>query len=259
MALKHSSLGSTIVAITGAGSGIGRATAIRLAALETRLVLVGRRLDPLEETAEACGGVDTLVVSTDLTDEEQVDALAARIRERFGKLDGLVNNAGISRPGSIQTMSKSDWDLLLAGNLSSVFLTTQRLLPLLENSDHASVVNVASTLGLTGLKGSVGYCAAKAGVVNFTRAVALDVADAGIRCNAVCPGVIDTPMIRDARDDEMPVEDRVGHLGSLHPMGRIGTPDEVAAAIVSLLDPDSSFTTGAILNVDGGLLAGFRT
>lgn len=237
--------GSRRILITGAGSGIGRATAIRLARGGARVALAGRRGAPLEETAEACGG--GLAVPCDVADEAAVGALAEVIGREWGALDGLVNNAGLAHYAAVEATSLADWNQVLAVNLTGPFLVTRALLPLLRAGDRPSIVMVASTLGLVGLSAAPAYCAAKAGLVNFGRALALAEAGRGVRVNIVCPAIIDTPMV--AGDKE--------RLARVHPVGRLGEPDEVAQVIEQLLAPGPGFLTGSVIAVDGAQTAGF--
>lgn len=247
------------VLITGAGSGIGKALAWRLAASGHRLALLGRLPGPLKEVAGRIGegGVDTLVLEADVSREQEVRAAVERIGSEWGALDGLVNNAGITFFGTIEETPLTDWNRVLEVNLTGPFLVTRECLPWLRRGSQSAVVNVASTLGQVGLARAAAYCAAKAGLVNLTRVLALDHAAEGIRFNAVCPGVVDTPMLAVDRGDHRDAPGRRRDLEQAHPLGRVARPEEIAAAIENLLDPGSSFITGAVLTVDGGMTAGF--
>jgi NAD(P)-dependent dehydrogenase (short-subunit alcohol dehydrogenase family) len=244
------------VLVTGAGGGIGRAVCERLAARGYRLWLVGRRVAPLQATADACGEAVQLD-ALDVTVEGDVEAFARRLAESWEALDGLVSSAGQAHFAPIEKTSLADWNAVLSTNLSGPFLVLKHLLPVLRRGESPSVVHIASTLGLAGLRDASAYCAAKAGLVNFTRAAAVETAADGVRVNAVCPAVVDTPMLDVERGDGVDGAERRRRLGAQHPVGRIARPEEVAAVVTALLDPAASFVTGAAVPVDGGMLAGF--
>ncbi|MDH3285012.1 MAG: SDR family oxidoreductase [Acidobacteriota bacterium] len=247
------------VLITGAGTGIGRAVAKRLARNAARLVLVGRRAAPLEQTAELCetAGGRARIVSADVGDESSVRELLLQTGETLGALDGLVNNAGLAHYGTVEETPPERWNEVHRVNLTGPFLVTRAALPLLRCGDQPAIVNVSSTLGLRALRNAAAYCSSKAGLVNLTRAVAMDHADEGIRCNVVCPGVVATEMSRLDRDDGLDPDERWKQLEAVHPLGRIATPEEIAEVVAFLLSPASSFITGAALPIDGGMTAGF--
>jgi NAD(P)-dependent dehydrogenase (short-subunit alcohol dehydrogenase family) len=245
--------------VTGAGSGIGRATAVRLAAGGARVALVGRRRDPLEETAGLCRevGGEPLVCPADVTRVDAVDAVVGAAGARWGALDALVCSAGMAFYAGVEATSPEAWDEVLRVNLTAPFFVARAALPWLRRGDAASVVMVASTLGLTGLRGAAAYCAAKAGLVNFARALAIEEAAAGVRVNVVCPGVVDTPMLDTPREGSRSREERIERLAAAHPLGRIGRPEDIAAVIAGLLAKDAAFVTGAVVVADGGQSAGF--
>lgn len=246
------------VLVTGAGSGVGRAVALALAARGARVALLGRREEWLHETARRIAGAGTLVVPADVTDEMALATVITTVGEQFGALDGLVNAAGVAHFASIESTDRATWAHVLDTNLTGPFLVLRAALPWLRRGDRAAVVNVASTLGLVGLAQASAYSAAKGGLVNWTRAVAVELASQGVRVNAVAPGVIDTPMLDTPRGDPAELAAHRARLAATHPLGRIARAEEIAAMIVTLLDPDSSFITGSIVVVDGGQTAGFR-
>lgn len=235
--------------ITGGGTGIGLATARILVDSGAAVGLVGRRRAPLEE-AVADLSDDCFWLEGDVSDPSVARQLAARIGERWGRLDGLVNNAGIATMGELEATSEEDWDLTFAVNVRGPFLVSRALLPMLRDGGGA-IVNVSSTLAEGAIPGMAAYNASKAALNQLTRSLALEVAPS-VRVNAVMPAVVDTP-IHAGRG--MSPED-VQSLGEMHPMKRVGNPDDVAHAVVFLLSDRSAWTTGAILPVDGGILAG---
>ena len=241
--------GAPVAVVTGAGSGIGRATALRLAADGHRVTLAGRRRPALQETAELIGGPDTLVTVCDVTDADAVRAMAAATDSAFGRIDVVVNNAGISLSSAFDRVTLTAWRAVMATDVESVVLVTQAALPfLLERG--GSVVNVASVAGLGGDAGMSGYNAAKGALVNLTRSLAVELAGRGVRVNAVAPSLTST----DATAD-IPAEDVAEFLRRI-PMGRAAEPAEVADVIAFLAGPDARFVTGVVLPVDGGLRAG---
>ncbi|UCF66602.1 MAG: SDR family oxidoreductase [Acidobacteriota bacterium] len=245
--------------VTGAGSGIGRAVAIKLAARGGRIGLVGRRRKPLEQTAESCAqaGGRGIALPADVADEEQIVPVIESFGREWGGLEGLVNNAGHASYGTIETTSIGEWQRLFAVHVTGAFLVSRAALAWLRRGQQPAIVNVASNLGLVGLRGAAAYCAAKAALINLTRAMALDHAAEGIRVNAACPGAVRTDMLLADRGDGVDGEQRLQRLARVHPLGRVAEPDEVADVIVRLLAPELSFVTGAVIAVDGGSSAGF--
>jgi NAD(P)-dependent dehydrogenase (short-subunit alcohol dehydrogenase family) len=234
-----------VVVVTGAGSGIGRATARAFAASGAQVVLVGRRLEPLVET----GAGEPLVAS--VTD---ADEIVEFVRSRYGRLDVLVNNAGIVRGGPLGTITSADVSDLLATNLVAPLMLTQAALPLLPSG--GVVVNVSTAIGQRGWPNNSVYPAAKAALESLTRSWAVELAPRGVRVVAVAPGGIATSIGTNqgwsAEQVAATREWQVAHT----PLGRLGQPDEVAWAIVQLASPEAGFVTGAVLSVDGGALVG---
>ncbi|MFD5006303.1 glucose 1-dehydrogenase [Streptomyces mutabilis] len=239
--------------VTGAASGIGRATALAFARAGARVALADLSGDGLCETArliDAAGG-DALAITCDVTSEDDVQAAVDRTVERFGSLDAAFNNAGVEQPVQpAADTAKSDWDRILGVSLTGAFLCTRaQVRQMLRQDGGGAIVNVSSGAGVKGFPGQAAYAAAKHGIVGFTRSAALDHAAQGIRINAVCPGIIDTEMIR--RFGDTRPGGREGLIAD-EPVGRLGTPEEIASAVLWLCSADAAFTTGTALVVDGG-------
>jgi meso-butanediol dehydrogenase / (S,S)-butanediol dehydrogenase / diacetyl reductase len=237
-----------IALVTGGGSGIGAATARRLADEGATVVITGRRLRNLEEVAALPTSGRMTPKQLDVTDAAAVRSVVAGIVEEFGRLDVVVNNAGIGPSGTIEQTTDADWHDMIATVLSGAFHTSKAALPHLK-STKGNIVNVSSVSGLGGDWGAASYNAAKGGLTNLTRALALDHAASGIRVNAVAPSLTRTDMT--ARVDADPVL-FAGFMDRL-PVGRAAEPAEVAAAIAFLASDDAAFVNGVILPVDGGL------
>jgi NAD(P)-dependent dehydrogenase (short-subunit alcohol dehydrogenase family) len=234
-----------VVLVTGAGSGIGRVTARAFAARGARVVLVGRRLEPLVET-----GVGEPLVA----DVAEADRIVEFVESRYGRLDVLVNNAGIVRGGALGSLRSSDVSDLLATNLVAPIMLTQAVLPLL--SAGSVVVNVSTAIGQRGWAGNSVYPAVKAALDSLTRSWALELAPRGVRVVAVAPGAIATPIaVNQGWSPEKIAEVRKWQLEHT-PLGRVGEPDEVAWAIVQLASAEAGFVTGVVLPVDGGAVVG---
>ncbi len=247
--------GDRVVAITGAGSGIGRATALAFAQRGARLALLD--LDPagLTETEALLGTPDHLAQPCDVADVGSITDAFGRIHDRFGHLDVLVNNAGINppAPGSLE-IDEALYDRIMDVNAKGIFFCAQAAVKAIGTGGGA-IVNLASVSGMVGWGGTSVYSASKGAVIALTKFLAIELAPRGIRVNAVCPGSIRTPMV-ESNLRRLPDPERAWkETASIHPLGRVGTPEEVADAIVFLASPRSSFVTGTCLVVDGGLTA----
>jgi NAD(P)-dependent dehydrogenase (short-subunit alcohol dehydrogenase family) len=244
-----------VALVTGGSSGIGRAAALAFAARGAAVAVASRRDGESGETVRqivAAGG-RALFVKTDVSESAQVQALVARTVEAFGGLDYAFNNAGIEGTPFVplHEYDEATFDEVVATNLKGVFLSMKHELPAIL-ARQGAIVNMASVAGLTGSRMGAGYAASKHGVVGLTKSAAKQYAPAGVRINAVAPAVILTPMAERAFYQDPSIAEKVV---AMHPLGRVGTPDEVAQAVVWLCSEAASFVTGHTLPVDGGLLA----
>ncbi len=235
--------------VTGGGTGIGAATARALAAAGMKVALVGRRTNKLEAVAAEIGD-QAIVLPADVADEAAISGAIEQAVTAFGRLDTLVNNAGLGWAGTAETTSFEQYQRVLNVNLSGVFLASRAALPALKQSQGA-IVNVASVSGLGGDWGLAAYNAAKGGVVNLTRAMALDHARDGVRVNAVAPSLTRTDMVARPMANATFME----RITQRIPMGRAAEPEEIADVIAFLASPAARFVNGVIIPVDGGLSA----
>jgi NAD(P)-dependent dehydrogenase (short-subunit alcohol dehydrogenase family) len=247
-------LSGTSTFITGGGSGIGRSTAVLFASLGSEVTVAGRGVDKLEETVDLASkaGGRASAIGCEVTDEESVRRAVEYATGRVGRLDFSVNSAGISHGGVRTPAAEHDlgfFDELVATNVRGMFLSMKYELGVMHAQGSGAIVNVSSGTGLVGVPGAAGYTASKHAQIGLTKSAALDYAPEGIRVNAVCPGLVDTPMIDPGRTPE-----GMAAWVDAHPMGRIAQPEEIADAI-HWLATHASFVTGVALPVDGGLVA----
>ncbi|CAD7082587.1 unnamed protein product [Hermetia illucens] len=242
-----------VVLITGASSGIGAAAALHFAKLGASLSLSGRKLENLNKVAEECGsaGQKPIVVVGDVTNEKDNERILGETISKFGKLDVLVNNAGILESGTIENTSMEQFDRVMNTNIRSIYHLTMLAVPHLIKTKGA-IVNVSSVNGIRSFPGVLAYNISKASVDQFTRCVALELAAKGVRCNAVNPGVTVTNLHKRGGMDEETYKKFLEHSKTTHALGRPGTVDELANAITFLASDMASFITGASLPVDGG-------
>ncbi|MFF0476049.1 SDR family NAD(P)-dependent oxidoreductase [Streptomyces sp. NPDC004284] len=242
---------TSVVVVTGAGTGIGRATARSFAGQGATVVAVGRRAEPLRETAEGRPGIHPF--AADITAEGAAEEIVRAALAAHGRLDVLVNNAGISAGGPLGTLDRSVMTPLLETNLVAPVLLTQAAVPALRES-RGVVVNVTTTIGQRGWPANSFYPATKSALETLTRCWAVELAPAGVRVVAVAPGAIETPIVDHmGLSPEQRKAVRAWQLAHT-PLGRVGRPEEVAWAITSLAAPDAAFLTGTVLPVDGGAL-----
>ena len=232
--------------ITGASGGIGAAITRALHGAGATVALSGTREAPLQELAAELGA-RAHVLPCDLSDGQAVEALPKRAAEAMGGLDILVNNAGITRDQIFMRMSDGDWQSVLDVNLTAAMRLCRAVMRPMMKARHGRIVNISSIVGATGNAGQANYAAAKAGLIGLTKSIAAEVASRGITANAVAPGFIATAMT-----DKL-TEDQKARINTQIPAGRMGTPEEIAAAVLYLASDEAAYVTGATLHVNGGM------
>jgi NAD(P)-dependent dehydrogenase (short-subunit alcohol dehydrogenase family) len=244
-----------VALVTGAGSGIGRETAMRFAQEGARVCTADLRGDAAGDTAAAIGG-EALGLELDVTSAASAAAGIDVVVERFGGIDVLVNNAGVTIVGAAHELDESDWDRELAANLKSIYLVSKAAWPHLVARGGGAILVTASIAGIWAIPADAAYCASKAGAIMLTKCMALDGAKEGIRVNCVCPGFTETPMIEGYFADQPDPEASRAFAVSIHPLGRLGKPRDIADAFVYLASDEAAWVTGTALVVDGGLISG---
>jgi 3-oxoacyl-[acyl-carrier protein] reductase len=235
--------------VTGASRGIGRAIALELARRGSSLIIAARQGATLEEVAAECraAGAQVQAIAIDIGDGASVKAGVERALAGAGRLDHLVNNAGVTGDGLLLRMKREEWDRVVTINLTGAFEMTRAILPAMIRARYGRIVNISSVVGLMGNAGQANYCAAKAGLIGLTKSLAREVASRQITVNAVAPGFIETDMTR-----AIAAPAREAMIGRI-PLERLGTPDDVAAGVAFLLGPGGAYITGEVLNISGGL------
>ncbi len=243
-----------VVVVTGAAVGIGQAALVAFAREGARVALVDRDrergLALLDDLQRA--GYEALAVGADVADENDVRAMVEQVVDRWDRLDVLVNNAGVYIQGDVTQTSLDEWERILRINVTGAFLCSKYAAPVMIAQKRGVIVNVASEAGLVGIKGQVAYNVSKGAMIALTRSCAVDLAEHGIRVNSVCPGTTATPLVEAAVNRAAdPVAAR-RHLEEIRPANRLGTPEEIASAILYLASDEAAYATGAILSIDGG-------
>ena len=244
-----------VALVTGASSGIGLVTAQRFARLGAKVVLSDINDEAGNQAAEQIrsAGGEASYIHADVSSYDDVASLMRQIDETYGQLDFAFNNAGIEGEiGPIEQSSLENWHRVIAVNLSSVFYCMKEQIPLMKRSGGGVIINCSSIAGLVGTQGSGVYGASKHGVIGLTRSAAIEHAQAGIRVNAVCPGAIKTVLVERVITEHPEMKEMIDNL---HPIGRMGEPEEVAAAVTWLCQTESAFVTGIALPIDGALTA----
>jgi len=245
-------LSGRVALVTGASQGIGRACALKLAQSGATLALAARSHEKLQELVAQIDGAGgkAAAFSLDVTDEEQIKSIFKAVLAQFGKIDILVNNAGITRDQLVMRMKRADWDSVLNTNLTSAYLCTQQAISAMLKQRWGRIINITSIFGQMGQAGQANYAASKAGLIGLTMAIAREVGSRNITCNAVAPGFIDTAMTSGLN------EDLKQNAVKMIPLGRVGSPEDVASAVAFLASEGASYITGHVLNVNGGMLMG---
>src|ERR1700731_2768393 len=245
-------LSGRVALVTGASQGIGRACALKLAESGATVAVAARNQEKLAEIVrqiEASGGKAS-AFAVDVSDEDQVKTTFKAALGQLGKMDVLVNNAGITRDQLVMRMKRADWDSVLSTNLTSAYLCIQQVIGSMLKQRWGRIINITSVFGQMGQAGQANYAASKAGLIGLTMAMAREVASRNITCNAVAPGFIETSMTAVLSDEFK--QTAVKQI----PLGRVGSPDDVASAVAFLASDEASYITGHVLNVNGGMLMG---
>ncbi len=242
-------LSGKVALVTGAAQGIGKAIAMLLARNEADVVVSDINLEKAQETANEIQGMGrrSVAIKVNVADLKDVERMVETIVEQFGRIDILVNNAGITRDRLILRMTEEDWDAVLDVNLKGTFNCTKAVIRHMSKQKSGKIVSIASVTGEMGNPGQANYAASKAGVIGFTKTIAREFAGRGINVNAIAPGYIQTPMT-----DAVP-EKAKEELKRMIPMERLGKPEDVAQAVLFLVSENSSYITGQVLNVNGGI------
>ena len=239
--------------VTGGSRGIGRAITLALAREGARVAIVSRDKQRAEATMREIDakGAKTSVIQADVTQVQEIQAAVDRVMLDFGQIDILVNNAGIGTSKPPLELSEEEWDRVIDTNLKGVFFFCQRVVPIMIRQGRGRIINISSTVAEIGMPGMAPYCASKAGVKLLTKSLAVDLAKYGIQVNAVGPGTVETDINRSVLADPSQLQWRLTRI----PLGRLGLPEEIAAAVVFLASDDATYITGQTIYVDGGRIA----
>lgn len=248
---------SAVAVVTGAAVGIGQATLIAFAREGARVALVDRDLERGQSLVDELrrDGHDALAIKADVASESDVRAMIQQVVDQWGRLDILVNNAGVYLQGDVTQTSLEDWERIMRINVTGAFLCSKYAAPIMIAQKRGVIVNVASEAGLVGIKGQVAYNVSKGAMIALTRSCAVDLAEYGIRVNSVCPGTTATPLVEAAVNRAPDPAAARRHLEQIRPANRLGTPQEIASAILYLASDEAAYATGAILSIDGGYTA----
>jgi len=246
------SLSGRVALVTGASQGIGRACALKLAAQGATVAVVARTQEKLDELAKeiSSAGGKAVAFTLDVSDEEQIKAVIKSAIGQLGKIDVLVNNAGVTRDQLVMRMKRADWDTVINTNLTSAYLCIQQVISSMLKQRWGRIINITSVFGQTGQAGQANYAASKAGLIGLTMAIAREVASRNITCNAVSPGFIETSMTAVLSDEFKQTAVK------MIPLGRVGTPEDIANSVAFLASEEAGYITGHVLNVNGGMLMG---
>jgi 3-oxoacyl-[acyl-carrier protein] reductase len=241
-----------VALVTGASQGIGRACALALARQGASVALAARNQQKLDELAQQIGsaGSKAAAFAMDVAEEEQIKSGIKAALAHFGKIDVLVNNAGITKDQLVMRMKRADWDAVLNTNLTSAYLCAQQVVGSMLKQRWGRIINITSVFGQMGQAGQANYASSKAGLIGLTMALARELASRNITCNAVAPGFIETAMTAVLSEEFK--QNAVKQI----PLGRVGTPDDIANAVAFLASEEASYITGHVLNVNGGMLMG---
>lgn len=249
------SLEGKLVLVTGGERGIGKAIAEKFVEAGSTVAIVGIDRDNGEKTAEELGRKAEFYYA-DVSNEKEVKELTKEVKEKQGIVEILVNNAGIHREGDLETTSYEDWRRVLTVNLDGVFLISKYFLTEhMKPEGRGVIVNIGSEAGIDAFENQVAYNVSKAAVIHLTKSIAVDFAEDGIRANAVCPGTTYTPLVEQVLEEAENPEETREFLESIRPLDRLGEPDEIASAVISLAADELGYATGAILSIDGGSTA----
>jgi NAD(P)-dependent dehydrogenase (short-subunit alcohol dehydrogenase family) len=246
-----------VIIVTGASQGIGWAAAAAFAREGAKVALISNDVERGEQAARdlAETGAASKHFFADVAREDHIQQMVDAVIAEWGRLDVLVNNAGIYLQGDVTQTTLKDWERIMSVNLTSAFLCTHYTVPIMARAGGGAIVNVASEAGLVGIKGQVVYNVSKAGMIALTRSCAVDLADRNIRVNCVCPGTTDTPLVREAVNRAPDPVSARKNLEQVRPANRLGKPEEIASAILFLASAEAAYATGAVLSIDGGYTA----